>query len=147
MDSLLDEDSLFGSDDEAAGTDKAEDGGKRKGGEAGVAAAGADKGAPSGDDRKAMFRKELRSMLYGFGDEKVPFEETLEVLEQIVVSYVRELSARAMEVGKSGKLALEDIHYLIRRDAKKFGRVKDLLSMSEELKRARKAFDEAKAAL
>lgn len=52
---------------------------------------------------------------------------------------------RALQVGKPGKLSLEDIHYLIRRDAKKFGRVKDLLSMSEELKKARKQFDEAKA--
>jgi transcription initiation factor TFIID subunit 13 len=50
----------------------------------------------------------------------------------------------AMDVGKPGKVTLEDIHYLIRRDPKKYGRVKDLLSMSEELRKARKAFEQAK---
>lgn len=49
-----------------------------------------------------------------------------------------------MKVGRQDKITLEDIHYLIRRDAKKYARVKDLLSMSEELKKARKQFDEAK---
>jgi len=125
MEGLLDEEGLFESDEEEE---------KKRG----------ENDRPV-DDKKALFKRELRSMLYGFGDDKVPFEETLELLEQIVVAYIRELSARAMEVGKAKKVALEDIHYLIRRDAKKFGRVKDLLSMSEELKRARKAFDEAKA--
>jgi len=36
------------------------------------------------------------------------------------------------------------IFLVIRRDQKKFGRVKELLSLSEELKRARKAFDDVK---
>lgn len=76
---------------------------------------------------------------------QVPYDKTLELLETIVTSYIQHMCQRALQMGKSGKLALEDIHYLIRRDAKKFGRVKDLLSMSEELKRARKQFDEAKA--
>uniref|UniRef100_A0A0N5AT16 Transcription initiation factor TFIID subunit 13 n=1 Tax=Syphacia muris TaxID=451379 RepID=A0A0N5AT16_9BILA len=96
------------------------------------------------EDKKWLFRKELRTMIYGFGDDKVPYDKTLELLEVIVVEYVRGMCQKALEVGKPGKIALEDIHYLIRRDAKKFGRVKDLLSMSEELKKARKQFDEAK---
>uniref|UniRef100_A0A3B4B529 Uncharacterized protein n=1 Tax=Periophthalmus magnuspinnatus TaxID=409849 RepID=A0A3B4B529_9GOBI len=37
----------------------------------------------------------------------------------------------------------QDIVFLIRKDPRKFARVKDLLTMNEELKRARKAFDEA----
>ena len=38
---------------------------------------------------------------------------------------------------------LKIIVFLIRKDPRKFARVKDLLTMNEELKRARKAFDEA----
>ncbi|VDK81695.1 unnamed protein product [Litomosoides sigmodontis] len=121
---MLDEDSsLFGSDDE-------DDDEKRR---------------DNPDDKKYLFRKEFRTMIYGFGDDKVPYDKTLELLETIVTSYIQHMCQRALQMGKPGKLALEDIHYLIRRDAKKFGRVKDLLSMSEELKRARKQFDEAKA--
>ncbi|VDO39692.1 unnamed protein product [Haemonchus placei] len=109
-----------------------------------------EKGSP--EDKKFFFRKELRSMLYGFGDDKVssawavsvPYDKTLETLEGIVLDYIKELCERAMNVGKPDKIALEDIHYLIRRDPKKFARVKDLLSMSEELKKARKQFDDVK---
>jgi len=101
-------------------------------------------------------------MLYGFGDDKQPYTETVELLEEIVVEYIRNFTLKvrydsmiilepkwatmfqAMEVGKSGKVQLEDVWYLIRRDQKKYSRVKDLLTMNEELRKARKAFDEAK---
>lgn len=83
-------------------------------------------------------------MMYGFGDDRVPYTETVELLEALVVKFIIEVTQKAMDVGKPGKVTLEDLYYLIRRDAKKFGRVKDLLAMSEELKRARKAFDETR---
>ncbi|VDK70643.1 unnamed protein product [Cylicostephanus goldi] len=75
-----------------------------------------DKGSP--EDKKFFFRKELRSMLYGFGDDKVsylfqffsfpinsivvqvPYDKTLETLEGIVLDYIKELCERAMNVSK-----------------------------------------------
>lgn len=51
-----------------------------------------------------------------------------------------------MEIGKSGRIIVEDIIFLIRKDPKKYSRVKELLLMSEELRKARKAFDEIKYA-
>ena len=50
----------------------------------------------------------------------------------------------AMDVGRPGRISVEDIIYLIRRDSKKYSRVKELLLMNEELRKARKAFDEVK---
>ncbi|CAP23579.1 Protein CBR-TAF-13 [Caenorhabditis briggsae] len=99
------------------------------------------------EDKKHALRRDLRTMVYGFGDDKEPYDKTLDVLEAIVLNYIKELCQLAMKVGKPDKMALEDIHYLIRRDSKKFSRVKDLLSMSEELKKARKQFDEVKPIL
>ena len=51
-----------------------------------------------------------------------------------------------MEVGKQGKISVEDIVFLIRKDHKKYSRTKELLMMNEELRKARKAFDEIKYA-
>ena len=48
-----------------------------------------------------------------------------------------------MSIGRQGRVQVEDIVFLIRKDPRKFARVKDLLTMNEGLKRARKAFDEA----
>uniref|UniRef100_A0A915KDP0 Uncharacterized protein n=1 Tax=Romanomermis culicivorax TaxID=13658 RepID=A0A915KDP0_ROMCU len=71
-------------------------------------------------------------------------ELRVELLEEIVVEFIKNFTSKALDVGKTGKLQLEDVWYLIRRDPKKYCRVKDLLTMNEELRRARKAFDEAK---
>ena len=49
-----------------------------------------------------------------------------------------------MEVGRPGKISVEDIIFIIRKDPKKYSRVKELLLMNEELRKARKAFDEVK---
>lgn len=51
-----------------------------------------------------------------------------------------------MDVGRPGRISVEDIIFLIRKDPKKYSRVKELLMMNEELRKARKAFDEIKYA-
>jgi transcription initiation factor TFIID subunit 13 len=49
-----------------------------------------------------------------------------------------------MELNRQNRVTIEDLMYLLRRDARKYARAKDLLLMNEELKKARKAFDEPK---
>jgi len=51
---------------------------------------------------------------------------------------------RALNMGKKGKIAVEDILHLIRNDPKKHGRVKELLISNDEIKKARKGFEEDK---
>lgn len=68
--------------------------------------------------------------------------ETAELVEDLAIDFITEMTLKAMEVGKKGKVHVEDIIYTIRKDAKKYARVKDLLTMNEELKKARKAFDD-----
>lgn len=48
-----------------------------------------------------------------------------------------------MEINKQNRVQIEDLMYLLRKDPRKYARAKDLLLMNEELKKARKAFDEA----
>ncbi|CAD6215693.1 GSCOCG00000505001-RA-CDS [Cotesia congregata] len=99
---------------------------------------------PSG--RKRLFSKELRCMMYGFGDDQNPYTESVDLLEDLVIEYVTETTQRAMEIGRTGRVQVEDIVFLVRKDQRKYARVKDLLTMNEELKKARKAFDEVKYA-
>lgn len=91
-----------------------------------------------------MFSKELRCMMYGFGDDKNPYTESVDMLEDLVIQFIKETTLKAMETGRSGRVQVEDIIFLIRKDHKKYSRVKELLTMNEELRKARKAFDEAK---
>ncbi|XP_078416091.1 transcription initiation factor TFIID subunit 13 isoform X1 [Cetorhinus maximus] len=101
-------------------------------------------GAEGGQGRrKRLFSKELRCMMYGFGDDQNPYTESVDILEDLVIEFITEMTHKAMSIGRPGRVQVEDIVFLIRKDPRKFARVKDLLTMNEELKRARKAFDEA----
>lgn len=100
--------------------------------------------------KRGIFTKELRLMMYGFGDDPDPIPETVSLLEDILIDYVTEMVHKAQDVAsRRGKLTTEDLMFLVRKDARKFARVKELLAMNEELKRARKAFevDEEKLAI
>lgn len=102
------------------------------------------------EKRKKIFSKEffaaVRCMMYGFGDDQNPYTESVDLLEDLVIEYITEMTKKAMEVGRPGRIQVEDIIFLIRKDAKKYSRVKELLTMNEELRKARKAFDEIKYA-
>ncbi|XP_073977004.1 TATA-box binding protein associated factor 13 [Rhodnius prolixus] len=97
--------------------------------------------------KKRLFSKELRCMMYGFGDDQNPFTESVDLLEDLVIEYITDMTHQAMEIGRTGRVQVEDIIFLVRKDQRKYARVKDLLTMNEELKKARKAFDEVKYAI
>jgi len=98
------------------------------------------------DNRKRLFSKELRCMMYGFGDDQNPYTESVDFIEDLVIEFISEITQKAMEVGRAGRVQVEDVMHMVRKDPRKYARVKDLLSMNEELKKARKAFDEVKYA-
>ncbi|GLT33187.1 hypothetical protein SLA2020_077940 [Shorea laevis] len=92
--------------------------------------------------KRGVFQKDLQHMMYGFGDDSNPLPESVSLVEDIVVEYVTDLAHKAQEIGaKRGKLSVEDFLYLIRKDLPKLNRCTELLSMQEELKQARKAFE------
>jgi transcription initiation factor TFIID subunit 13 len=98
---------------------------------------------PQPQKKKKYFHRELRYMMHGFGDDPNPYNETVELIDDLVVQFITEMSAKAMEIGKKGKITVDDILYLTRNDHKKHARVKDLLAMNEELKQAKKYFENA----
>ncbi|CAH0552059.1 unnamed protein product [Brassicogethes aeneus] len=100
----------------------------------------------SAGGRKRLFSKELRCMMFGFGDDQNPYTESVDIIEDLVIEFITEMTHKSMEIGRTGRVQVEDIVFLVRKDARKYSRVKDLLTMNEELKRARKAFDEIKFA-
>ncbi|KJE93393.1 hypothetical protein CAOG_04186 [Capsaspora owczarzaki ATCC 30864] len=93
--------------------------------------------------RKRLFSKEMRVMMYGFGDSVDPQPESADLLEDVVLEYIGDLCKKASVLASSrGQLQTEDFINIIRRDPKKYGRVRELLVMHEEIKRARRAVDE-----
>lgn len=94
-------------------------------------------------------------MLYGFGDVENPRQDTVEVLEDMVVEFISDTIIRAQNVSQVvtpassyggttnslSKMRVEDILYVLRHDSKKLARVEELLFMNKVVEKARKAFN------
>ncbi|KAM9203786.1 transcription initiation factor TFIID subunit 13 isoform 2-T2 [Mergus octosetaceus] len=44
--------------------------------------------------RKRLFSKELRCMMYGFGDDQNPYTESVDILEDLVIEFITEMVSR-----------------------------------------------------
>lgn len=91
---------------------------------------------------KKNFRTELMLMMHSLGDDKNPFKETVTILEDLVCQYILSVTDQACSlVDVLSLLSTDHILHVVRNDAKKYARVQELLTVNEELKKARKAFD------
>ena len=83
-------------------------------------------------------------MLYAFGDDKDPLDETVRVLDEIVTDYIIEVAHtahKAAEYSGRSKLKNDDFMFAIRKDEMATGRVRELHMMEKKLKEHRKQFD------
>ncbi|PXF46678.1 Transcription initiation factor TFIID subunit 13 [Gracilariopsis chorda] len=86
-----------------------------------------------------VFYNELRQMMSGFGDSQNPRAESVRLMEEIVLEYMTALNAKSAEVALCNKRErpdLMDLMYVIRRDARRLNRVRYLLEMKAEIKKA-----------
>ncbi|KAI9256655.1 transcription initiation factor IID, 18kD subunit-domain-containing protein [Phascolomyces articulosus] len=93
--------------------------------------------------RKGMFAKDLKLLMYGFGDVSNPASDSIAVMDDLVMNYITEMCQEAAKVAESrGKVRVEDFKYVLRKDKKKIGRVEELLYMNDDIRRAKQLFDD-----
>merc|ERR1712130_405557 len=63
-------------------------------------------------DRKRVFKKEITQMMTGFGELNAPYEDSVNLLSDIVENFIGDMARQACQVGKPGKINIEDILYL-----------------------------------
>ncbi|KAG9049685.1 hypothetical protein FS837_009449 [Tulasnella sp. UAMH 9824] len=94
---------------------------------------------------KGAFVKDLRNMMYGFGDDPNPAPDTVNVMEEILMEYIADVCATSLKTSRKHTIKLEDLRRALSRpaDSKKLARMEELLFMQEDIKRARAQFDPA----
>ncbi|KAF5365730.1 hypothetical protein D9758_003297 [Tetrapyrgos nigripes] len=104
----------------------------------------AGRGSRKQSNLKGLFTKELRNLMYGFGDDRNPANDTVNVMEEILIEYITDVCAAAGGPSRKSRLSIEDLRRALSRpaDAKKLARMEELLFMQEDIKRARAQFDE-----
>lgn len=100
--------------------------------------------------------------MYGFGDDRNPANDTVNVMEEILTEYIVDVvsgdgpkpfsftrveclarqCSTALGPSRKARLSIDDIRRVLARpaDAKKLARMEELLFMQEEIKRAREQF-------
>ncbi|PJF17832.1 Transcription initiation factor IID, 18kDa subunit domain-containing protein [Paramicrosporidium saccamoebae] len=79
-------------------------------------------------------------MLFGFGDSNNPRQDTVELVEELVIEYLTDTITAAARISQT-RVRTDDLLHVLRHDEKKLARVEELLYMNEVLDRVRKAFD------
>ena len=121
------------------------------GAEAGSAAAGGASGGKRGKSSSSegrRFQRELRSMMYGFGDDRAPLAASCCLMEELVVDYVYELLHRAQAAceqrqrgvrgGGTSRVKERDLIFALRKDPRRQRRVEELLEVWKEVKAAKR---------
>lgn len=82
--------------------------------------------------------------MYGFGDDRNPSNDTVSVMEEILIEYITDVCQVAGGNSRRARLSIEDLRKALSRpaDAKKLARLEELLFMQEDIKRARGIFEE-----
>ncbi|KAJ9515308.1 hypothetical protein QJQ45_006575 [Haematococcus lacustris] len=82
----------------------------------------------------------VRSMVYGFGDDESPLQETIDLVEEVLMHFLRDIMQRAVIAAADSLRAKpdeRDILFVVRKDPVKFARIKELLRMQQLVKQTR----------
>eukprot|EP01038_Epipyxis_sp_PR26KG_P008348 gene8348-11293_t len=91
------------------------------------------------NNTKGELSSDIKEMLFGFGDKWPCDPETVDLVEQLTINYIEELTLRATDVaGLKGGLDKECFMFVVRKDRRKFNRIYQLLNANNELKSIKK---------
>jgi transcription initiation factor TFIID subunit 13 len=105
----------------------------------------------------------VKNLMYGFGDDRNPANDTVSVMEEILIEYITDVvrlfslsiwffkalkKAQCQSAAgptRKSRLSVDDLRRVLSRpaDAKKLARMEELLFMQEDIKRARAQFEES----
>ncbi|KAJ2963897.1 hypothetical protein NQZ79_g1050 [Umbelopsis isabellina] len=92
--------------------------------------------------RKGMFVRDLKPMIYGAGDVPQPASDTVALMDDLIIDYIAEMCLKAAKVAeKRGKVKVDDIKFILRKDPKKMARVEELIYMDDHIRKAKQIVD------
>ena len=95
-------------------------------------------------DGAINFTNELKGIMYGFGDVENPDHESVELLQEYVIEYIQNIAYAAYRRNKrkgSNELSLRDLLYVLKKDKKRYYRIKNLIHFYDNAKSIKKRGD------
>ena len=101
-------------------------------------------GDENNTDGNINFTNELKGLMYGFGDNESPDNESAELLQDYVIEYIQNIAYAAYRRNKrkgSNEISLRDLLYVLRKDKKRYYRIPSLINFYEIAKKTKKKSD------
>ena len=95
-------------------------------------------------DGAINFTNELKGIMYGFGDIENPDHESVELLQEYVIEYIQNIAYATYRRNKrkgSNELSLRDLLYVLKKDKKRYYRIKNLIHFYDNAKSIKKRGD------
>ena len=89
---------------------------------------------------KGSLVDDIARMMYAFGDDSEPYEETVDMMEQMVFQCIVDVFIRGHKSQRS-RLNVNDVKFALRNNPKMLARVEELLRKNDEIERMRKQFE------
>jgi transcription initiation factor TFIID subunit 13 len=89
------------------------------------------------------FQKDIKALMYGFGDVRNPIQESVDVVDELLELFIVDLCEKAVKYSTSTKVKTSDFLKALEGDVKKEARAHELLNLDKELKAARATFGES----
>ncbi|MEN2500167.1 MAG: Transcription initiation factor TFIID subunit 13 [Marteilia pararefringens] len=80
--------------------------------------------------------------MYSYGDSINPNKQSIEYLEKIVKHYLTSITLQSMDIAKKRKIQMSSLMAVIKHSMLRYNRASELLDRNQDLKRARKYFDD-----
>ncbi|DBA91542.1 TPA: Transcription initiation factor TFIID subunit 13 [Trebouxia sp. C0004] len=77
----------------------------------------------------------VANMMYGFGDDRTPYKESVDLVEDMVINYVVDTWQKTLASAHSRltKVSEKDVIFLLRKDKKKYERARELLYLEDQI--------------
>ncbi|KAI9015114.1 transcription initiation factor-like protein TFIID subunit 13 [Gaertneriomyces semiglobifer] len=92
--------------------------------------------------KKRHFTKEVRVLMYGFGDVPNPSQDSVELMEDMLTMYLSDMCKQVRKHSTTAKPKTADFLHVLRHDPKKLARAHELLALDRDLKKAREVFND-----
>lgn len=92
--------------------------------------------------KKDSFGEDVGYMMYGFGDVSPELQDpqTVEIVDELLCEYVRYVASEASSVADGKRIGLDDLMFVLRKDKKKYDRIRELVATSKEIEKEKGAF-------
>ncbi|DBB12530.1 TPA: Transcription initiation factor TFIID subunit 13 [Trebouxia sp. C0006] len=95
---------------------------------------------PTSYQTPAALTAAVANMMYGFGDDRTPYKESVDLVEDMVMNYVVDTWQKTLASAhsRSTKVSEKDVIFLLRKDKKKYKRARELLYLEDQFNIAKR---------